>query len=411
MRNTRLLLLGLALPITAGFFACDTGKGAPSATVRDSAGVTIVENHTGSWRDEHAWRVSPEPSLNIGVLEGAPEYQLYQVRSALRLSNGNIVVAASNELRFFDANGRYLSTSGREGGGPGEFQSLGWIKPHLGDSIVAYDFSQRRVSLFESTGSFGRSYNVTPEGESGFVMGENVFEDGTLLVKAPQLFRGGISDGAARHEEDFFIYSNEGEFLDSVATFPGPDQFIRTGGDGERRFVAVTTPPFGKETVMDVFGGCFYFGSADTYEVGRYSKDGTLEMLVRRDQEPRPVTESDIASYVAQELEDIEDDNALRDKRDTFEEMPSPDFMPAYRGIKLDDVGNLWVQEFDPDEDAPSVWTVFDPEGQLLGPVTLAAGFEVNQIGDDFLLGVWRDDYDVEHVHMYGLIKPELGER
>jgi hypothetical protein len=30
----------------------------------------------------------------------------------------------------------------------------------------------------------------------------------------------------------------------------------------------------------------------------------------------------------------------------------------------------------------------------------------VNQIGDNFLLGVWRDEYDVEHIHMYGLIKP-----
>ena len=50
---------------------------------------------------------------------------------------------------------------------------------------------------------------------------------------------------------------------------------------------------------------------------------------------------------------------------------------------------------------------MFRSDGQMLGSLMLAADFAVSQIGDDFVLGVWRDEYDVEHIHMYGLIKPE----
>ena len=63
----------------------------------------------------------------------------------------------------------------------------------------------------------------------------------------------------------------------------------------------------------------------------------------------------------------------------------------------------------------PRVW--------LLGclPVTLAAcdsapdsaltsrsdsaGIPIVEIGDDYILGVWRDELDVEYVRMYGLEK------
>ena len=386
--------------------ACNQGAETEAAVVRDSAGVTIVENFGGTWEEGQEWLATSMPTLNIGVLDGAPEYQLFRVRNALRLSNGHIVVAASNELRFYDAEGGYLQTSGREGGGPGEFQQLGWVRPYPGDSISAYDFGQVRVSLLDAAGEFGRSYRIVPEGEQSFVMGENVFSDGTILIKAPLIFRGGFDEGSSRSDEEFYTYSTTGEFIDSVATLPGPDQFIQTGGDSERRFVSISQPPFGRESVLDVFGSGFYFGSADSYEIELHSQDGTLQRLIRKSFTPRRVTDDDVAAHIERELAEADDDDERRRRRQTFDDMPVPEIMPAYADLKVDELGNIWVQEFDPDEDAASVWTVFYPDGQMLGTVTLAAGFEVNQIGDNFLLGVWRDDYDVEHIHMYGLIKP-----
>jgi hypothetical protein len=49
---------------------------------------------------------------------------------------------------------------------------------------------------------------------------------------------------------------------------------------------------------------------------------------------------------------------------------------------------------------------VFDPQGKLLGAVTLPARFVPRHIGNDFVLGVWKTENDVEVVRMYRLRKP-----
>ena len=49
--------------------------------------------------------------------------------------------------------------------------------------------------------------------------------------------------------------------------------------------------------------------------------------------------------------------------------------------------------------------SVFDSIGTLLGEVEAPLGFEPYHIGDDFLLGTWRDELDVEYVRLYSLHK------
>jgi hypothetical protein len=50
--------------------------------------------------------------------------------------------------------------------------------------------------------------------------------------------------------------------------------------------------------------------------------------------------------------------------------------------------------------------TVFASDGTWLGTVELPPRFTPWHIGRDFVVGVWRDDFDVEHVQLYALMKP-----
>lgn len=52
------------------------------------------------------------------------------------------------------------------------------------------------------------------------------------------------------------------------------------------------------------------------------------------------------------------------------------------------------------------MWDVFDPEGRWLGGIAMPVGLEVTEIGEDYILGIWKDDLDVAYVRMYELIKP-----
>jgi hypothetical protein len=55
----------------------------------------------------------------------------------------------------------------------------------------------------------------------------------------------------------------------------------------------------------------------------------------------------------------------------------------------------------------PTAWRVFDPSGIWLGTVTLPARFNPMDIGKDYVLGLWRDEDDVEHIRIYRLRKPQ----
>jgi hypothetical protein len=48
---------------------------------------------------------------------------------------------------------------------------------------------------------------------------------------------------------------------------------------------------------------------------------------------------------------------------------------------------------------------VFDEGGAALGVVPLPPRFTPHQIGNDFVLGAWKDELDVEHVRLYRLLK------
>lgn len=87
--------------------------------------------------------------------------------------------------------------------------------------------------------------------------------------------------------------------------------------------------------------------------------------------------------------------------------------------VRVDRLGNLWVRAMPegptpgPDEvlgwgtapDGPARFTVFDREGRLLGDVETPQGLTIFDVGDDYVLGVTRDDLDIEQIRLHRLIK------
>ena len=67
--------------VTLGVLACGEGlirAAAWEGTVRDSAGIEIVENFgTPLWREGETWRLTEV--LRIGAVEGAPEYEFGRI--------------------------------------------------------------------------------------------------------------------------------------------------------------------------------------------------------------------------------------------------------------------------------------------------------------------------------------------
>ena len=91
-----------------------------------------------------------------------------------------------------------------------------------------------------------------------------------------------------------------------------------------------------------------------------------------------------------------------RDRR-MYAKMPLPEIMPVFSRLLVDDVGWLWAELHRFDVRQPMRWLVFGPDGEGLGSVDMPPGLAVWQIGRDFVVGVWRDENDVDYVRRHAV--------
>ncbi len=392
-------------------FACKgvRDRDTPSAEVRDSAGVRIVENHRPHW--DVAWRTSEEPALTIGRVEGDGDYDLYQVTGALHLAGGTIVVAnsATLELRFYDLDGTHLRSVGGGGGGPGEFQSLEWISRFTSDSILALDVLGHRVSVFDSAGRYGRSVRLDPSPDIPAPRAVGFFDDGSFLATHGAYVLGGeLPVRSERTEEGLFRYEADGRAATLVGSFLGRERDIvvmrrPNGAASVERWPRI----LGRATAYAAAGYRFYVADNNTYEIKVFSMDPPrLTMLIRKEHRHLVVTDADVR-MVRDSLLESRSGPARRMMAISFEDRPPPPTtLPAYApDIHVDADHNLWVKEYSRPGDPRVTWSVFSEDGVLLTSVDTPAGVRILDIGSDYVLGLRQDENDVEYIQMFHLIK------
>lgn len=89
------------------------------------------------------------------------------------------------------------------------------------------------------------------------------------------------------------------------------------------------------------------------------------------------------------------------------EDLPVPDSLPAFQSLRVDASGWLWAQFYQADADDPKEWVIIDTDGRARGLVRTPARLNVLHIGEDEIVGLYRDELDVEYVHRYELRRRE----
>lgn len=363
----------------AALAACGGGtSGADASTATDSAGVRVVQSERPAWKDGEGWTVGDAASLDIGVVDGGAAYQLNQVRSVARLSDGRILVVdgGSKQLRLYGADGRHLRSAGREGGGPGEFTYLQWAAPGPGDSLLAWDAQSRRLSVFAPDGSFVRA--VTPPGlDRMFPHAAGALGDGSLLVSSG-IDLGAEAEGEVRDTVTYHRLNADGRSLGSLGPFPGWETFIFTSGPN----LLKESVPFGRNVVVRPAGGEVLVAQSDRYEARFLAPDGTLRRIVRRAHDPVRVTEADRdAHFDGEEARsggfppsEAAEFQRLRARR--REVLPRRETFPAFNDALADTEGNLWVEQYPRPGEAQPRWDVFGRDGRWLGHGGDARGAE-----------------------------------
>ena len=395
---------------TAALSACTTSaESSAYAEASDSGGVRIVESIRPLWTDGEAWSVSTEPTQTIGVLNGPEEYQLMSVSAAARQSDGDFVVVdrGARAVRLYDGEGTFVRTLGGPGSGPGEFAAPGQIMIMAGDSVAVWDDQLFRITRFTAEGELAGVHTVDMGTISKAVEPPlypatvEPLRDGDLLVQLREKTGKASPSGRFRQRSGALRVSADLSEIDTLKFFGDTEQIAVEAPWGEW----AVAPALAKQTWITHQGdpSRICIGEQETPEIECFDPDGSRTRLRWRSDTP-PVTREEIAAWRAESIrlygEKLAEEEVLR----MLALVPEPTARPDYSRITLDRSGNLWV-EVGPTTRRGSTsidHLVFDPTGALLGVVPLPP-IEVMEIGDDFVMGVYQDEMEVEYLQVFQL--------
>jgi hypothetical protein len=371
------------------------------ATRRDSAGIRIVEVAASRLGALPPWRLEG-PSLRIQADMGGVEYEFNRAGSPWQLSDGRVVVAnAQVELRFFDATGRYLTTVARQGRGPGEYEQLRLFLV-LGDTLLAWDVPTRRIDVRDPNGKLIRAFNI-PNTHAFAGLGGR----GAVFVpyRMPDLGRVGT------HQDSLVLYelNDDGTAGEMLARLPG--SWTDVISHGERGFgwrdVALSGSPMlsgGPQGSVFVHGDeltAYWFG------------DGGRLTAISRVRIPRTrVTDSDRREYELGRSEMMKRNPQVRVEA----EEPPPvyaTYQPQVTRLVVDREGRAWLRRWTYYDHQKAEWIVLDRFGAPMARIVMPATFQPNDIGPDYVLGIFLGSDGVQSIHKYTIVRsgPRRGGR
>ena len=395
-------LLAVALILAT---ACERQSNVATHSLRDSAGVEIVESSRPLWDSTTHGRISAQPVLTIGAVQGDAPYLFHGILGVRRLADGRVVVAnqGTSELRFFDSTGRHLHTVGGEGQGPGEFRFMSLFWTRAGDTLVVSDV--RGLSILDPQGRFVRLIQPRSTGDATApTQSVGQLDDGTLLTLGVRRSSDPAPGQRVRDTIVFSLALPDGTLRDELVELPSYETLPFEMGPGRlmQRRVPLSAYP-----AWSAVGDRIYLTSGVEPEVRVWGADGAVRRVVRWSPASLMLTSDELSRYRDHALAGITAPARKQQQERWLAEVQLPPRRPATAEVSAILVGSdgaMWVQAYRMPWDSSSNWMVFSSEGAWLGSMPIPDRFTPHHVGPDFVLGAWRDESGVEYVHLYRLM-------
>lgn len=360
------------------------------AAVRDSAGAVIHEFPAGVLQRPPSLRLADAPSVRIGVVEGAPEYQWTRPVAASRLSDGGFAVLEQvpAEVRVFDSSGQFRHRVGGAGDGPGEFRSPVELAVLAGDTIVVWDRGAQRLSWFSIGGVLVRELTLREPGGIRTIRRAALSASGAIVVLGATTTEEDLSNrGRVRETWQVVPVRSNGDAGAPVGAAPGTERAIeiQRSGTGDIASVSVQGRWWWGEGFAWASTGGVWTADRLSFEARHFDVERGLDRIVRVMAEDRAFTPALIDSLHRVELDRAADEEIRELWRADFEGREYPPAVPPVASIFGDAAGRIWIGLTEPpperlpsgERTAVRRWAVFDED-----PTTGAgAGMPLTSLG------------------------------
>lgn len=432
--------LAALICVVAAFVGCD-GPDAVGAdhevegVTTDSAHVLIQEFPRETLEVLAPFQLAPQPSVRIGVLEGASEYQWTRPVAGTRLSDGSIAVLeqAPAEVRLFDDSGQFIRRIGAEGAGPGEFNSPLGLAALPGDTLLVWDRGSRRLTWFSLDGTMELERGLGELGSIQTLRQVVLAPDGTaVLLGATTTMEDLANQGRVRESWLVVPLKPDGEPGPALGTVPGTERAIamERSDSGEVMSISVQGRWWWGEGFAWASKTGVWTADQMVLETRHFDVERGLDRIVRISAPDRPFTRALIDSLHRVELDRVPDPDVRELWRSDFEAREYPPDVPPVAAVFADEANRVWMglteppPERLPSRELPAVrrWVLFEgssAEGssagtgatgssadgealQLLGILTLPPRSHPLWADADGALLVRNDEeFDVPYIEWY----------
>jgi hypothetical protein len=319
------------------------------ATVRDSAGVVIVQNGAVT-SARAAFSVASNPSVALGGLRADLREELRPAvwLGMVRMSDGRLIVNDVNSLKVFDARGNFLKEVGRSGQGPGEFVQTHGVCGMRGDSLLV--FGNGRVSVYDAQLTLVRVSGTWPW---YWPDPDTCALDGSFLVAQN-----------SRPNPHSKLPPAQARYLDLVSDLA---RYNSLGHASAQLGIIRGGSPLanGPELQVASTGANIVVGDGSRPEFQILDASGKLTRIVRW---------TDVSDPIPDALQNMSGGggvgSAARSGAASPSARPTIEAFAYYQAVRVDQEGRVWVVAH---ERGPHKrrWTVFTPAGQMLGTVML----------------------------------------
>lgn len=366
--------------------------------MEDSAGVAVVTNRLDFYRP--TWEIGREVT-HIGGddLLQDPNYEFYHVRDVALTGSLVIVAESDGTIRTYTHAGAFVRRIGALGEGPGELKGVTWVRA-VESAVWTYDPVLRRVTTFDTSGQYVRSWDMRPIPDFGEhrvyrAVGVGV---GDRYIIAARDAAGPAQLGVVRPQSIVADWEVGAGSEWQIGPFPG-DERSRTSANGA---VYLGVPPFARELLLDMDGGDRVV-VVDTGEpLIRIFVDGRLTVSSRLEGSmEREVTERLVDDYIEDQTRLIPDRPTRERVASNIREAVRHTHTPIFQSLVLGSDGTLWLQRYNVSLMQRQFWMVTDSAGRVQGTVELPETYTLAAVGNDVVAVVTRSPYtDVQAVKL-----------
>jgi hypothetical protein len=355
-------------------------------------------------REDGVVQVESVPSVVIGGTESEGSYNLYSVSGAVVLADGRIVIANAGEyeLLVFDARGGFQGRFGSKGEGPGEYSSGLTPQPFQTDSALLVTAGVGRINRYSLPSlALQGAERLDTENTSARAALVGAFSDASLLVAAYPINTDASADTAVLRQPRLSLRRTQASRDSGVLVAVARETARYTHNSGP-----ITSQPavpvFGRD-LFAVRDSLLVIAPTDSGLLRFVGRDGLSRRVLRWRVEQIPGKEAwaAYAADAARRVSDLPPPIQVHELSFFKRQIALPELAAAYRAIRIDASGRVWMGRVDWIGGGTNRWDVIDPELGTIRGAELPSRLQPLAILDTVLVGLDRDSLGVERIGLY----------